>query len=267
MVVLRTVLLAWLGVLPAAWCLPQEAGRSSNLRPLSLTQDLSPKDLSDKSVNLHDLLQDDLSPQDELSALSAAAAAANPVREGPGSFRSYDDSERALLRRVGGASPVLYQLPEALPEATGASEGLRDALLPALVADDAAGAADWTPIDPRYYILMEYLNHNNEDSSMDSARLNRLGRSRTQPALPDTNSKVKKSWPTGLSRRRASGLSLSIDASMKVLREALYLEIARKKQRQQMQRARQNQELLTSIGKRDVQKQARESEMESDNRE
>ncbi|XP_047472983.1 uncharacterized protein LOC125027893 [Penaeus chinensis] len=263
MVVLRTVLLAWLGVLPAAWCLPQEAGRSSSLRPLSLAEDLSPKDLSDKSVNLHDLLQDDLSPQDELSALSAAGVA--PIREGPGSFRSYDDSERALLRRVGGASPVLYQLPEALPEATGAAEGLRDALLPALVADDTAGAADWTPVDPRYYILMEYLNHNNEDSSVDSSRFNRLGRSRS-PALPDSNSKVKKSWPTGLSRRRASGLSLSIDASMKVLREALYLEIARKKQRQQMQRARQNQALLTTIGKRDVQKQARESEMESENR-
>ncbi|XP_037782679.1 uncharacterized protein LOC119579035 [Penaeus monodon] len=264
MVVLRTVLFAWLGVLPAAWCLPQEAGRSSSLRPLSLAEDLSPKDLSDKNVNLHDLLQDDLSPQDELNALSSAAAA--PVREGPGSFRSYDDSERALLRRVGGASPVLYQLPEALPEATGAAEGLRDALLPALVADDTAGAADWTPVDPRYYILMEYLNHNNEDSNMDSARFNRLGRSRS-PALPDSNSKVKKSWPNGLSRRRASGLSLSIDASMKVLREALYLEIARKKQRQQMQRARQNQALLTTIGKRDVQKQARESDMESENRE
>lgn len=100
---------------------------------------------------------------------------------------------------------------------------------------------------------------------MDSARFNRLGRSRN-PASLDSNNKVKKSWPNGLSRRRASGLSLSIDASMKVLREALYLEIARKKQRQQMQRARQNQALLTTIGKRDVQKQARESGMESDNR-
>ncbi|XP_042879225.1 uncharacterized protein LOC122257760 [Penaeus japonicus] len=268
MVVLRTLVLAWLGVLPAAWCLPQELGRSSSLRPISLAQDLSPKDLSDKSVNLHDLLQDDLTPHDELSALSAvaAAAAAPPAREVAGNFRSYDDSERALLRRVGGASPVLYQLPEALPEPTGAAGGFRDALLPALASDDAAGAADWTPIDPRYYILMDYLNHNNEDSTVDSARFNRLGRSRN-PASLDSNNKVKKSWPNGLSRRRASGLSLSIDASMKVLREALYLEIARKKQRQQMQRARQNQALLTTIGKRDVQKQARESGMESDNRE
>lgn len=47
-------------------------------------------------------------------------------------------------------------------------------------------------------------------------------------------------------------MSLSIDASMKVLREALYLEIARKKQRQQLQRAQHNKALLNTIGKRDV---------------
>ncbi|KAK4294621.1 hypothetical protein Pmani_032767 [Petrolisthes manimaculis] len=66
----------------------------------------------------------------------------------------------------------------------------------------------------------------------------------------------KRTWPHGFSRRR-SGLSLSIDASMKVLREALYLEIARKKQRQQLQRAQHNKALLNTIGKRDVSAQLR----------
>ena len=55
-----------------------------------------------------------------------------------------------------------------------------------------------------------------------------------------------------MSLRRGSGLSLSIDASLKVLREALYLEIARKKQQQHMARARHNNQLLETIGKRSV---------------
>nr|WLV89614.1 diuretic-hormone-44 [Gecarcinus lateralis] len=70
----------------------------------------------------------------------------------------------------------------------------------------------------------------------------------------------KRAWPHNFSRRRSSGLSLSIDASMKVLREALYLEIARKKQRQQLQRAQHNKALLNTIGKRDVASQLREEQ-------
>ncbi|CAL4099817.1 unnamed protein product [Meganyctiphanes norvegica] len=56
-------------------------------------------------------------------------------------------------------------------------------------------------------------------------------------------------------RSRPQGLSLSIDASMKVLREALYLEIARKKQRQHQLRAAHNHQLLQTIGKRDTTRQ------------
>ena len=50
------------------------------------------------------------------------------------------------------------------------------------------------------------------------------------------------------SLRRGAGLSLSIDASLKVLREALYLEIARKKQQENIARARQNKQILETIG-------------------
>ena len=56
------------------------------------------------------------------------------------------------------------------------------------------------------------------------------------------------SGPGGLGRGRS--LSLSIDASMKVLRQALLFRSALLKQREQMSRARQNQEILQTIGKR-----------------
>ncbi|KAF2355033.1 Corticotropin-releasing factor [Trinorchestia longiramus] len=49
---------------------------------------------------------------------------------------------------------------------------------------------------------------------------------------------------------RGRGLSLSIDASMQVLRQALLFKSAMLKQRQQLSRARQNQEFLQTIGKR-----------------
>lgn len=51
-------------------------------------------------------------------------------------------------------------------------------------------------------------------------------------------------WPRGRS------LSLSIDASMKVLRQALLFKSAQLRQQQQMSRARQNHEYLQTIGKR-----------------
>ena len=54
------------------------------------------------------------------------------------------------------------------------------------------------------------------------------------------------------SRGRGRGLSLSIDASMKVLRQALLFKSAMLKQRQQLSRARENNKYLQTIGKRSV---------------
>lgn len=51
---------------------------------------------------------------------------------------------------------------------------------------------------------------------------------------------------------RGRGLSLSIDASMKVLRQALLFKSALLKQREQLSRARENHEYLQSIGKRSI---------------
>ncbi|XP_018022802.1 uncharacterized protein LOC108678823 [Hyalella azteca] len=53
-------------------------------------------------------------------------------------------------------------------------------------------------------------------------------------------------------RGQGRGLSLSIDASMQVLRQALLFKSALLRQRQQLSRARQNQEFLQTIGKRSV---------------
>ncbi|KAK3868204.1 hypothetical protein Pcinc_026392 [Petrolisthes cinctipes] len=97
------------------------------------------------------------------------------------------------------------------------------------------------------------INNNNNNNNKDSSA---SGSTETTNTNINNTGLNKRTWPHGFSRRR-SGLSLSIDASMKVLREALYLEIARKKQRQQLQRAQHNKALLNSIGKRDVSAQLR----------
>ncbi|XP_063847736.1 basic-leucine zipper transcription factor A-like [Scylla paramamosain] len=102
-------------------------------------------------------------------------------------------------------------------------------------------------------------NNNNNNNSLTSSTTTSTGTSTAANNDNNNNNNMnhssgmfKRAWPHNFSRRRNSGLSLSIDASMKVLREALYLEIARKKQRQQLQRAQHNKALLNTIGKRDV---------------
>ncbi|XP_064101482.1 uncharacterized protein LOC135212068 [Macrobrachium nipponense] len=235
MVFLRAAALAWLGVLPVVWCLPLEGVRSApHQQQPTLLEDLSLNNLPSQGFT-----QDDY--QQLLTRQPDSAAAA---------LNSYDASETL---------PYMYRL----------QEGIAGAGLPATGLDGDVTRLenpDWMAVDPRSYLLAQFLEHpaeeatGSESNSMIPIRKIRNSSntsSITNSNFENANSQAKRAWPHGFSRRRSSGLSLSIDASMKVLREALYLEMARKKQRQQMQRARHNQELLTSIGKRDVQQQLR----------
>lgn len=163
------------------------------------------------------------------------------------------------------------------------AEAVAEAEAAAVLGGGMTGA--WENTDPRYMTFNEYMSRPTGEASNNSnrkARDSRNSRSVTNNnnntdnnnnnsltsstntgtststsnnnnlAINHSSGMFKRAWPHSFSRRRSSGLSLSIDASMKVLREALYLEIARKKQRQQLQRAQHNKALLNTIGKRDV---------------
>ncbi|XP_071538328.1 uncharacterized protein Dh44 isoform X1 [Panulirus ornatus] len=259
MVLMRATLLAWMGVVPVAWCLSLEGAQPPYLR-------LSPHDLSNDDLRPHHLTPNDLS-QDDLQSLLP-----RQVKEKPdaASLSSYDDND--VLRELEDPnSPVAYRLQQALSEVAGGPGAAMDAgaSSPAgAPAGEGAAGDNWLPVDPRYYLLTEYLTRDDQagtnlGSTLDSIRKARNSRnSSSSNSSFDNTNMAKRAWPHGLSRRRNSGLSLSIDASMKVLREALYLEIARKKQRQQMQRAQHNKALLNSIGKRDVSHQLQENRPE-----
>ncbi|XP_076035125.1 uncharacterized protein LOC143021475 [Oratosquilla oratoria] len=90
-------------------------------------------------------------------------------------------------------------------------------------------------------------NNSNNDNNSATSRV-----AAPAPAPVPVPAAIKRGRPSRYGRGRTNGLSLSIDSSMKVLRDALYLEIARKKQREQLRVAQQNREFLHSIGKRAV---------------
>ncbi|XP_042215556.1 uncharacterized protein LOC121861710 [Homarus americanus] len=269
MVLFRAAMLGVMGLFPLAWCLSLGGGRADTSSLLSLPH---PQELS----------QDDLQPFLSRQGNTDSAGAPSSVAD----YTGYDKSE--VLRGLEDpTSSSAYRLQEALSEAVAAAaaaaegaEGVRDgaaALSP--TANEGVTLEDLVPYDPGYYLYPAFLNRGDEAMTGGSSGINSLRKvrnsnrsnrsnsssgisgsntssnSNTNNNSPDTISMAKRTWPNGFSRRRASGLSLSIDASMKVLREALYMEIIRKKQRQQMQRAQHNQKLLNSIGKRDVTRQ------------
>lgn len=233
MVSLRAVVLALMSVVPVAWCLSLEGGRANSLRPLSIPH-LTPQDLTQDTF---------LPPQVDRDPSVAAS-----------SLSRYDDNE--ILRELDDpTSPASYRLQQVLSEAgAGAADGARD--LPSAPAEAAPPSLeDYIAIDPLYYYLWQYLNHGDEAGRKVRNSRNTNNSSSSNSNTLDNNSMAKRTWPNAFPRRRTSGLSLSIDASMKVLRQALYLEMARKKQRQHLQRAQHNQKLLNDIGKRDVTRQ------------
>ncbi|XP_068211253.1 uncharacterized protein [Palaemon carinicauda] len=249
MVFLRAAALAWLGLLPVVWCLPLEGVRTAPHQAQQQHQPTLLEDLSPNNLPAQDFTQDEYQQLLTRQPDSSAAAA----------LSSFDASETL---------PYMYRLQDGLPSAGLPATGLEG---------DVTGLEnpDWMVVDPRYYLLAQFLEHPAEETPASESASNSMlpirkirnsASSSNSGSMMATNSnfdnnnnnsQAKRAWPHGFSRRRSSGLSLSIDASMKVLREALYLEMARKKQRQQMQRARHNQELLTTIGKRDVQQQLR----------
>ncbi|XP_069157535.1 uncharacterized protein [Procambarus clarkii] len=250
MVSLRAIVLALMGVVPVAWCLSLEGGRGPSLRPLSLPHRLTPRDMPEENY------QPILSRQ---VGREPSPAASNLNR--------YDEND--ILRELDdpNSQAAAYRLQRVLSEAVGGAEGPNDLAIasssPAAAAEEGvASPDDYLLLDPRYYLLWEYLNQGDEATGTSSSSGRRIRNSRninsSSPSstnILDNNTMVKRTWTKGPGRRGTSGLSLSIDASMKVLRQALYLEMARKKQRQQMQRVQHNQKLLNDIGKRDVTQQ------------
>lgn len=252
MVSARGATWAWLGFLLVVWCLPLEGVRSASIQQQQQQQQQQPplsllEDLSSNNLPPQDFTQDDFQP------LLTRRPETVPI-----ALLSYDGSE---------GSPYMYQVQQGLAGAGVPATGLQ-------VADVSdLENSDWMAMDPRN-LVSQYLDSQDEATGSDSelSSMTPVRRIRNSPNSSNSflsssnfdnsnsNSKAKRAWPHGFSRRRTSGLSLSIDASMKVLREALYLEMARKKQRQQMQRARHNQALLTTIGKRDVQHQLQEDD-------